>query len=165
MTAPSTAREALIAEALGDVTRLLDRVETLLPAMEASRKTLDKASAGFAQRAAAFEARVVAMLEDGKSKTVQHILGEIEEARRLSFAHQKLAMTESARTIFSHEFGTTWSRIATAIKALAERIERVERIASTEPQGGPWVDWLTHLATAAVSSAVTWVLMGYLQRH
>ena len=38
MNPPSTAREALIAEALGDVARLIDRVEALTPAMDKARQ-------------------------------------------------------------------------------------------------------------------------------
>ena len=39
----STAREALIAEALGDVARLIDRLEALRPAMDQARLVLTQA--------------------------------------------------------------------------------------------------------------------------
>ena len=34
MNRPTTAREALVAEAIGDVARLLDRVESLVPLLD-----------------------------------------------------------------------------------------------------------------------------------
>ena len=41
----TTAREAVIAELIGDITELLDRMETLTPAMNDSRKKLADAAA------------------------------------------------------------------------------------------------------------------------
>ena len=51
---PSTAREALIVETLGEVAALIDRVEAVAPSMDASRQTLVQASAELASAVAAF---------------------------------------------------------------------------------------------------------------
>ncbi len=153
MSQPSTAREALIAEALGDIANLLDRVEALAPSMEATRKTLDHANVAFAHQITAFEARVAATLEQGKNKTVEHITHHIERVGRQSLAQQTQAMTESARAIFSTEVGTTLFRLAASLHTLAERVERAERL---------WRSWLTHAATAAVAVAATIALTVYL---
>ena len=40
LSLPSNAREALLAEALGDLANLLDRIETLAPAIEQARRSL-----------------------------------------------------------------------------------------------------------------------------
>ena len=45
MNRPTSAREALIVEALGDVALLLDRVESLMSSMETGRLELANASA------------------------------------------------------------------------------------------------------------------------
>jgi nitrate reductase assembly molybdenum cofactor insertion protein NarJ len=152
MSQPSTAREALIAEALGDIAHLLDRVEALAPSMEATRKTLDQANVAFAHQISAFEARVAATLEQGKTRTAEHITHHIERVGRQSLAQQSQAMTDSARAIFIAEIGTTLHRVAASLHTLAERVERAER---------PWRSWLAHVATAAVAVATTIVLTVY----
>lgn len=45
MNRPTTTREALIAEALGDMAQLVDRIEALAPAMDETRRALAQASA------------------------------------------------------------------------------------------------------------------------
>jgi hypothetical protein len=48
MSHPSTAREAFIVETIGEVAALLDRVEAVTPALDASRLALVSASAELA---------------------------------------------------------------------------------------------------------------------
>jgi methionyl-tRNA synthetase len=160
VTQPSTAREALIAEALGDIARLLDRVEALTPAMEVTRKNLAQANVELAQQLTAFEDRVATTLEQGKTKTVEHITRHVEQTTRQSLAQQTQAMTDSARAIFNTEAGTTLHRVMASLQALAERLEQVQR---------PWQHWLTHAATAAVAAALatlaTYAVTAYLPTH
>lgn len=68
MTSPTTAREALIVEALGDAARLIRQVEALAPVMDQSRQALADAHSGLADRLAAFEAQVVALTGRPRSR-------------------------------------------------------------------------------------------------
>lgn len=61
MNGPGTAREALIAETIGDLARLLDQAQALQPAMAESRQALVDAHAQFADQLAAFETQVTAL--------------------------------------------------------------------------------------------------------
>ena len=150
MNPPSTAREALIAEALGDVARLIDRVEALTPAMDRARQALAQANAQWVHRVIGFEGRMAAITENAKTKAIEHIARRTDEVARRSLDQQTLAMTEAARALFNAELGQALQRITTSLQPLVERVER------------PWELWLTYAATAAAASAATWAVTIYL---
>jgi hypothetical protein len=147
---PGTAREALIAEAIGDVALLLDRAEALQPAMLESTQALIGAQAQLARQLADFETRVAALTEKAKVQAVKHILVRTDEAARRSVAAQTRAMADAAQTLFKTEIDPALQRLATPLQRLMQRVDR------------PWEHWLTHAATAAVASATTWALAAYL---
>ena len=153
MSHPSTAREALIVEALGDIARLLDRVDALLPALDATQRNMAQVNADLAHRALAFEDRMATTLEQGKIKTVERIVRQVDQAARQSLAEQTLAMTASARSIFNAEMGSSLQNMTASWRALALRVEKLE---------GPWDRWLTHAATAGVATVCTCALMVWL---
>jgi hypothetical protein len=150
MIAPGTAREALIAEAIGDVVALLDRLETVAPSMDASRQALVQARLELAIQVVAFEERMTAITENAKMQAVKHIARRTDEAARGLLDMQTRAMEEAARTLFKAEVAPALQRLVRPLQHLASRT------------GHPWACWLTHAATAAVSSAVTWALAAYL---
>lgn len=146
MTHPSTAREALIAEALDDAAKLLRQVEALGPALDQSRQALADAHSGLAGQLAAFEAQVTALTERAKVQAVRHVLARTDEAARRSIELQARAMADAARVALGAELGATLQRLQT----------------SAQPQAVPprwrWELWLTHAAAAATASAVTWAV-------
>lgn len=150
MNRPTTAREALIVEAIGDVSRLLDRIESLTPAMEGARQALVQAHAELGHRVLAFESRMSAITENAKTKAVEYIARRTDEVARRSIEDQTRSMTEAARALFNTEVGPTLHQLASSLQRLVDRVNR------------PWELWLTHAATAAVSSAVTSALAVYL---
>ena len=70
MNQPSTTREALIVEALGEAERLIRQVEALAPALDQSRQALADAHSGLAGQLAAFEAQA----EQGMGQAVGALL-------------------------------------------------------------------------------------------
>jgi len=150
MTSPATAREALIAEAIGDLAKLLDRAEALQSAMLESRQALVDAHAQLADQLAAFDAHVAALTEKAKVQMVKHVLVRTDEAARRSVDLQSRAMADAARVAFGAELGATLQRLQVTLQPLIER------------QGNRWEWWLTHAAAAAAASAGTWVLALYL---
>jgi hypothetical protein len=146
MTHPSTTREALIADAIGDAARLIRQVEALVPALDQSRQALADAHSGLAGQLAAFESQLAALSEKAKVQAVQHILARTDEAARRSADVQARAMGDAARVAFGAEIGVTLQQLKAAARpAAAAPLSR-------------WEPWLTHLAAAATASAVTWTV-------
>jgi hypothetical protein len=150
MTHPSTTREALIVEALGEAAKLIRQVEALAPVLDESRQTLADAHSGLAGQLSEFEAQVLALSEKAKVQVVKHILARTDEATRRSIELQGRAMADAARVAFGIETGATMQRLQATLKPLLER------------RGQRWESWLTHIAAAAVSAAATWALAVYV---
>lgn len=153
MTHPSTTREALIVEALGDAAKLIRQVEALAPALDQSRRALADAHCGLAGQLATFEAQVTALTEKAKVQAVRHILARTDEAARRSVDLQARAMADAARVAFGAEVGASLQRLQSSVKPLLER------------QGRGWEAWLTHAAAAATASAITWTVAVLLWTH
>jgi hypothetical protein len=153
MNGVSSAQEAFIAEALGEVAVLLDRVEAVTPALDASRLALINASTGLADQVTAFESRMAGITENAKVQAVKHIARCTDEMARRSLDAQTQAMEQAARTLFSTEIGPALQRVALPLQHLTDLAER---------GACPWQSWLTHAATAAVTSALTWALAAWL---
>ena len=153
MTAPSTAREALIAEAIGDVAQLLQRLEAVAPVIDESCQALLLANATLRDELAGFERRMAAITENAKTQAVKHIAARADEAARRVIDQQGRAMADAARVAFGAEIGATMQRLQTALQPLIERPGRDER---------PWERWLTHTAAAAGAGAAKWALVLYM---
>lgn len=153
MNGTSSAREALIAEALGEMAALIDRVEAVGPALDGSRLALVHASAELAGQVTAFESRMAGITENAKVQAVKHIARRTDEITRVSAEAQTRAMEESARMLFRTEVGPALQRVAMPLQHLADLAHRGAH---------PWQHWLTHAATAAAASAVTWALAAWL---
>lgn len=120
MRSPGTAREALIAEAIGDLAGLLDRVDTLLPALAASSRTLDDAGQQLSEQLTTFEEKVIATTEKLKLHSVNFILLRAEqEARRMVEAHTR-AMSEAVRPLFKAEIDLAQQQLAAPLQRIAE---------------------------------------------
>lgn len=146
MSDPTTLREALIVEAIGEAAKLIRQVEALTPALDQSRQALADAHSGLAHQLAAFESQVAALTEKAKVQAVKHILARTDEAARRSVDLQGRAMADAVRVAFGAELGATMQRLQSALQPLIERPER------------RWERWLTHAAAAATASAATWTL-------
>jgi len=146
MNQPTTTREALIVEALGEAERLIRQVEALAPALDLSRQALADAHGGLEGQLAMFENQVAALCEKAKVQVVQHILARSDEAARRSADVQARAMADAARVAFGAELGATLQRLQ----------------ASAQPAPAPtrsrWESWVTHAAAAVSASAVTWAV-------
>ena len=153
MNSTSSAREALIAETLGEMAALLDRVEAVAPALDASRLALINASTELAGQVTAFESRMAGITENAKMQAVKHIARRTDESARVSAEAQTRAMEEAARMLFRTEVGPALQRVAMPLQHLADLAHRGAH---------PWQHWLTHVATAVAASAATWALAAWL---
>lgn len=152
MTAPNSVREALIAEAIGDLGRLIEQTQALHSAMEESRRSLLTAQKQLASHLAAFDTQLLAMTDKAKVHLAKHIAARTEEAAQRSAQVQCQAMAEAARVAFGAEVGARLQRLHALIQPLLDR--RAQRFES----------FLTHTAAAIGASALTgvmaWLLMG-----
>jgi hypothetical protein len=144
MSRPPTAREALIAEMLGDVARVLDRVEVLIPALERARVDL-------ADQLANFEGQMVLLTEKAKLSTAEHIARRTRESTANAVRLQTQAMSESARAVFGTEMAAACRHLVQPLEQLRHRLERPSR---------QWfVCSMAAVAASLASCALTWLLM------
>jgi beta-glucosidase-like glycosyl hydrolase len=141
MSTPSSAREALIAELMGEVSSLLDRVDALVPALNATCDILHRARTDVDARAAQAERSIAALTEAAKTNAVRHIARRTEELARCSAETQTSAM-QVARQVLRTE--------------LAHALGQLKLMFGFRRQ------WWSHAATAASSSLVTAALIKYL---
>jgi hypothetical protein len=146
MNGPSTAREALIVEALGNVATLLDRVEALTSSIEAARLGLDNAGSELGNRLKDFEAEVSTVTQQVKLRAVEHIARRVGEEANIAIQKQTHAMNTAARLAFSAQIDSNLTRLVTSLQQVLQRVDR------------PWDFWLSHAATAVTSTGVTWWL-------
>lgn len=142
MSSAGSAREALIAEALGELGVLLDRIDAVRPAIEEACQELS-------QQMATAEERVARTTENVAAAAKQRVERRVDElAARTAAAHTR-AMAVAARTIFRAELGTALQQLALAIDQRAKQANR---------QPSQW--W--HALTAVVTAAATWAVAAYV---
>ncbi|MFP8778124.1 hypothetical protein [Hydrogenophaga sp. RWCD_12] len=148
-----TAREELMAVAIGDLGTLLDRVEKLAPQLEATRIELLSTSTELAERVEAYSKRMDEITENAKMQTVKHIARHADEMARVTVDTQTRAMEEAARVVFRNEIGPTLQRVTLPLQ---------EVVAMARKGARPWEGWLLHAATAVLSSAISWGMAAWL---
>ena len=149
MSAPSSAREALIVEAIGDVAKLLQRVEALGPKLDQRTQALQRASETLHDDLTAFARQMAVITESAKAQTVKHFAARVDESALRSIELQSRAMADAARVAFGAEVGATMQRLHATLQPLLENRNR------------RWETWLTHAAAVLASSVATWMAMTY----
>jgi uncharacterized protein (DUF1800 family) len=150
---PSTAREALIVEAIGDVAQLLQRVDALKAALDERCESLLQASAAFENQVMAFDRQIAATTQNVKTQTVKYMAAQTADASKRSIEHQSQALADAARVAFGAELGATMQRLQMTLRPLLEKRDRW------------WESWLTHATVAVASATATWALLVYVWPH
>lgn len=140
MKPPTSAREALIAEALGDIATLLARVDALTPALNTSCDAVEQASARMEARASQMDEKIRVLTEVATEVAVKHITRRTEDRARGVAELQTRAMEAAARELFKRE--------------LTPALQRLSRVAS---QANVSARWWTCVGIAAASSFATFV--------
>ena len=148
-----TAREELMAVAIGDLGALLDRVETLAPQLDASRLELLRTSTDLAEKVEAYSRRMDELTENAKVQAVKHIARGADEMARGTVDTQTRAMAEAARVVFRNEIGPTLQQVTLPLREAAAMARKGAR---------PWEGWLLHAATAVLASAISWAMAAWL---
>lgn len=148
MNRPSTAKEALIAEALGDMAGLIDRLEKLAPVMSIAHQELVQSSHALVSKVSMFEFRMSDISQNPVELCVKQIEQKASGVCAQTLNSQILAMQSAAREMFNKEFHPVVNRTVTQLEYLA-------RLA--QPDQNRWLPWLTHGASFVTGAALTWL--------
>ena len=158
MTAPlhrarsSTAREALIAELLGDVADLVKRVESLNKSMGKAQEAMTSAARLLDCRVEPFRHALAAEIEKTKDIAIKAFIHQTNQVALLEQKKQRDAMAEAARASMEAEVGTPLRQFASTLQALVRQAQR------------PWDTLLVHAANTMTSAVASGLLVLYFWR-
>src|SRR6476620_4911716 len=135
MNRSTTAREALLAELLGDVGKLVDSVEAFPVTMDKAREEMRDAAFLLDSRVEPFMHQMRAAVEQSKTIATNDVRRITFELTQRSLQQQREDMREAARTIVREEIGPPMRQLASTLQVLIERTRR--------PQ---WQTWATYAA-------------------
>jgi GTPase involved in cell partitioning and DNA repair len=150
MNRPSTAKEALIAEALGDMDLLLKRLEAVVPLVDGTRKTLIKSSEMISREIATFAPHMKEFTDYAKIQTAKQIDRSVVEVTQRAKEAQLQAMQEAAREMFRKE-------VDPVVRQVSAQLQQLARLAQSRKN--PWMPWLTHGSAFMAGTALTWLVV------
>lgn len=137
----------MIAETLGDLGRMIERAQALVPIMDEARQALVEAHEQLLHEAAAqrasFEKQLAKLGERAQTQVVTHIVARVDEAYRRKVQDQTHEVRDTLRTL-----------LAVEIESAAQRASSGRSTGRREPS---YEFWLTHLAVAACAATLTWI--------
>lgn len=145
----TTAREALVAEALGEVAQVVERLQAVVPAVDASREALTQANAALSDQLGSIEARMAALAENAKGVAIRHIAQRTDALVRSTAEAQVRAMQSAAQALLRDELHPALQRLTRSIQEQRPRPMRFE-------------SWLTHGAVAVLASALSWAAAAWV---
>lgn len=125
MNRTSTAKEALIAEALGDLATLLDRVEAVVPHVDESRKALILTGEVLSRKIANIEPEMKEFTGRAKQETAKYLDRYLSEAARNARDTQTAAMQEAAREMFKKEVNPVVRQVLAHLQHIAMQRDRL----------------------------------------
>lgn len=146
---PTTTREALIAEMLGDMSALLDRFEALPAITAASEDQIKLSAVALAEAGDKYRLAVTAFTEQAKAELSEYL--DRQTARTAE--EQRAAMQEAARIAFR---GEASDKAAFLSAALADAVREFKR--------SKWDRLLEHTITAVVASIISSIVLYVLFR-
>jgi hypothetical protein len=147
LSPPGTAREALLAEALGELAQLLDRLEDVAPRIDAAAHTLNLAADRLDTQARALDRHLASFTERVQIQAVRHIACRTDELAKHSLAQQTRAMDAAAVAAFER-----------AAEGAHQRVLNQAASAGALPGSVTADGWLIALVSALLASAATWWL-------
>lgn len=145
-------RETLIAEALGDIAVLLERIEAIAPALTSTCEAVTRASDSLVTRSCDAESRFTAFTQHAMTHLSKHLAHRSEELARKAVEVQAHALQATGRKILQEELGPLVQRLARSLNDSAHR--RLH-----------WASVGVGAVTAIVASAAAWAVAIYLPPH
>ncbi len=148
MSGVNSVRETLIAEALGDLGRVIDQAQVLVSTMNESREALlqahDRLALQALEQQATFERQLGKLSEKAKTQVAAHVVARVEEAYRRKLLEQTREARSAVRALLEAEVEAAKQRLAASSAISAKRDSRV------------WGSQLAYVAVAFTASALTW---------
>lgn len=142
-------REALIAEALGDIAVLLERLEAISPALASTTDAVTSAADLLTTRSADAESRFAAFTQHAVTHLSKHLAHRTEELARAAVEVETKALQATGRKIIQEELGPPVQRLVRALNDTAHR--RLH-----------WPSVMMGAATAVVASSAGWAGAAYM---
>ena len=123
MTTPRTAREALIAEMLGSLDTLLDRVEALPAMVATAEEKLSNTAAALDNAGDKYRMIITVLTEQAKVDLTQYLDHKAIEIATKSSDEQRAVMQEAVRVTFRSEVSDKVVDLALVMTSAAKDIE------------------------------------------
>jgi len=121
MDRTNTAREALLAELLGEVLELIRRVESLPPVIDGSRDTLTDAADRLAATAETLKVSAETLSATTQRRIAEFIVRSADDARKHVIEEQTRAMAQTSKSIVAQEIAPALKRVAEQLRSLGRQ--------------------------------------------
>lgn len=154
MAAPNTAREALIAEMLGDLDSIIQRAERLPDIVDAAEGKLTASAKALENAGDKYRLAVTAFNEEAKAELSEYLDRKTTQAVAKTLEESKAAMQDAARLAFRSEASEKAANLGLVLADAAKIFRR-----------SMWSRILEHAITAMIASATTAALVYLLLRN
>jgi len=154
MAAPNTAREALIAEMLGDLDSIIQRAERLPAMVDAAEGKLTATAKALESAGDKYRLAVTAFNEEAKAELSEYLDRKTAQAVAKTLEENKAAMQDAARLAFRSEASEKAANLGIILADAAKIFRR-----------SMWSRVLEHAITAMIASAITAALVYLLLRN
>lgn len=144
MNAPRTTREALIAEMLGDLDKLLDRVEALPAAVAAAEQSITGTVTALNEAGDKYRMAVTAFNEQAKADLSEYLDLKTTQIATKTVEEQRAALQDAARAAFRSEASDKAASLGLALGEAAKEFRRSMSMRLME-----------HAITALLASGIT----------
>jgi len=142
----TTAREELIAIALGDLTQILDRLEAVTPLMNEARCDLADAARNLAAKVEPFRSEMRQVASAEQYRAVHYVRDQVEQTSAFRREQQTKALEATGRKVLREEIGNTLQHLIDSLQAVIRGAKRRETVRM-------------HVTTAVISAASTACLL------
>ena len=149
-----TAREALLAELLGDVDKLLDRVESLQGAVGSSEGKLSTTAAALDEASDRYRLAITAFTDEARTELTEFLQRRASAVATATVDDQRLALHEAARAALRFEASERAAQLATALGKATGRL-----------RDNSAARWLQCLAIGLLSGLVSGALLLHFAAH
>jgi hypothetical protein len=144
MNSPRTAREALIAEMLGDLDLLLTRVEALPALVASTEERLTSTVTALDNAGDKYRMAITAFTEQAKTELAEYLNRKTIEVSSKTVEEQRAAIQEAARVAFRSEASDKAANLGLVLAESAKEFRR-----------SMWSRLMEHAITALITSGFT----------
>lgn len=153
MNRSTTAREALVAELIGDLTRLIMRAESFATTLDNAKEELRNAAYLLDSRMEPFRHALAAEIGKTKDIAVKTFIHQTNQIAEIEQTKQTQAMAEAARAVVEKEVMLPLREFAAVLQKLINETSH------------PWAVWSAHALTAIIAALASgWFVFHFFGR-